>query len=84
MRHSEYDPRFRRRIPWNAGRKLGAKRALKSQQVWVIRVWIDQERRGRDRALYHLAIDSALRGCGVVKISGTRRSRAPSAITASK
>jgi hypothetical protein len=33
MRHSEYDPGAKdRRRPWNAGRKLGGKRALKPQQ----------------------------------------------------
>lgn len=33
MGHSEYDPGFKERRAWNAGRKLGAKRALKPQQV---------------------------------------------------
>jgi hypothetical protein len=37
MGHSEYDPVATERRPWNAGRKLGAKRALKAQQVWAIR-----------------------------------------------
>jgi hypothetical protein len=36
MGHSEYDPVAKERRPWNAGRKLGAKRALKAQQVWAI------------------------------------------------
>lgn len=35
MGHSEFDPGAKRR-PWNAGRKLGAKRALKPQQVWAV------------------------------------------------
>jgi hypothetical protein len=35
MGRSEYDPAFRERRAWNAGRKLGAKRRLKPQQVWV-------------------------------------------------
>lgn len=56
------------RAPWNAGRIIGAKRALKPQQVWAIRFWLDRERRLRDRALFNLAIDSKLRGCDVVKI----------------
>jgi site-specific recombinase XerC len=47
---------------------VGAKRALKPQQVWAIRFWLDRERRLRDRALFDLAIDSKLRGCDVVKI----------------
>jgi hypothetical protein len=68
MGHSEYDPGFKDRKPWNAGRKLGAKRALKPQQVWAIRFWLDQERRVRDRAMFDLAIDSKLRGCDIVKI----------------
>ena len=68
MGHSEYDPASRERRAWNAGRKLGAKRALKPQQVWAIRFWLDRERRLRDRALFDLAIDSKLRGCDVVKV----------------
>jgi hypothetical protein len=35
--HSEFDPASRERRPWNAGRMIGAKRALKPQQVWAIR-----------------------------------------------
>jgi hypothetical protein len=68
MGHSEYDPAFRCRKAWNAGRKLGAKRPLKAQQVWAIRFWLDREGRLRDRALFDLAIDSKLRGCDVVKV----------------
>jgi hypothetical protein len=68
MGHSEYDPATRGRRAWNAGRKLGAKPALKPQQVWAIRFWLDRERRLRDRALFDLAIDSKLRGCDVVKV----------------
>lgn len=47
---------------------LGAKRALKPQQVWAIRFWLDQHRRLRNRALFDLAIDSKLRGCDLVKV----------------
>jgi len=68
MGHSEYDPVAKEQRPWNAGRKLGAKRALKAQQVWAIRFWLDRERRLRDRAMFDLAIDSKLRGCDIVKI----------------
>ena len=68
MGHSEYDPIAKERRPWNSGRKLGAKRALKAQQVWAIRFWLDRERRLRDRAMFDLAIDSKLRGCDIVKI----------------
>jgi hypothetical protein len=68
MGHSGYDPATRGRRAWNAGRKLGAKPALKPQQVWATRFWLDRERRPRDRALFDLAIDSKLRGCDVVKV----------------
>ena len=50
------------------GRWVAAKRALKPQQVWAIRFWLDRERRLRDRAMFDLAIDSKLRGCDVVKV----------------
>ena len=69
MGHSEFDPRVKGRRPWNAGRKLGAKRALKPQQVWAVRFWLDREGRLRDRAMFDLAIDSKLRGCDVVKMT---------------
>ena len=72
MGHSEYDPAAKYRRPWNVGRMVGAKRALKLQQVWAIRFWLDRERRLRDRAMFDLAfdlaIDSKLRGCDVVKV----------------
>ena len=68
MGYSEYDPAAKHRRPWNVGRMVGAKRALKPQQVWAIRFWLDRERRLRDRAMFDLAIDSKLRGCDVVKV----------------
>ena len=68
MGHSEHDPAFKDRRPWNDGRKLGAKRALKPQQVWAIRFWLDREQRVRDRAMFDLAIDSKLRGCDIVEV----------------
>ena len=68
MGHAEYDPSFKERRAWNAGRKLGAKRALKPQQVWAVRFWLDREGRVRDRAMSDLAIDSKLRGRDVVKV----------------
>jgi integrase len=68
MGTSEFDPEAPDRRAWNAGRKVGAKRALKPRQVWAIRFFLDQHCRLRDRALFDLAIDSKLRGCDVVKI----------------
>ncbi len=45
-----------------------ARSALKPQQVWAIRFWLDHQQRLRDRAMFDLAIDSKLRGCDVVKV----------------
>lgn len=68
MGRYEYDPSSKDRTSWNAGRKLGAKRALEPQQVWAIRFWLDREGRVRDRAMFDLAIYIKLRGCDLVKI----------------
>ena len=83
MGNSEFDPAAADRRAWNAGMKVGAKRALKPKQVWAIRFFLDQHHRLRDRALLDLALDSKLRGCDVVKmkigdvvIGGQVRSRA--------
>jgi hypothetical protein len=48
MGHSARDPGADQRPAWNAGQKLGAKRALKPKQVWAIRFWLDQ---GADREI---------------------------------
>ena len=65
---SQYDPAAAGRPAWNAGKQVGAKRALKIKQVWSIRFFLDREGRMRDRALFDLALDSKLRGCDLVKI----------------
>lgn len=72
-----------KRQVWNAGRAVGAKRALKPKQIWEIRIFLNQQRRLRDRALFDLAIDSKLRGCDLVRMkigdvvsSGQIRTRA--------
>ena len=68
MGHSSMELAFHELRPWNEGRLVRAKRALKQQQVWAIRFWLDQHRRLRHRALFDFAIDSKLRGCDVVKV----------------
>jgi integrase len=81
MGYSAFDGRT---MPaWNAGRKVGPKRALKQKEVWAIRFWLEQEGRCRDRALFDLAVDSKLRGCDLVRVrigdlvsGGTVRDRA--------
>lgn len=68
MGHSTFDPATSVKRAWNAGRVVGAKRALKPPQVWAIRFWLDHQGRLRDRALFDFAIDSKLRGSDVVKV----------------
>ena len=68
MGYLSMDPAFHETRPWNEGRLIGAKRALKQQQVWAIRFWLYQLRRLRDRALFDFAIDSKLLGCDVVRV----------------
>ena len=69
---SQYDPAAPGRPVWNAGRQVGAKRALKVRQIWSIRFFLDREGRMRDRALFDLALDSKLRGCDLVKSRSAR------------
>lgn len=42
MGHSVYDLAFAERRRWKPGCKIEAKRALKPQQVWAIRFWLDR------------------------------------------
>jgi integrase len=55
-----------RRAPWNKGRLIGQKRALKPKEVWTIRIRLQLEERKRDLAMFNLAIDSKLRACDLV------------------
>jgi integrase len=57
-----------KRIPWNKGKLTGAKPPLRQKHVWEIRTKLQIEQRARDLALFNLAIDSKLRGCGVVSL----------------
>nr|WP_033923942.1 tyrosine-type recombinase/integrase [Sphingomonas sp. 35-24ZXX] len=68
MEMTESETVATKRQAWNAGRTVGAKRALKPKQVWQIRFYLNQNRRLRDRALFDLAIDSKLRGCDLVRM----------------
>ncbi len=40
---AEHDPGSKNKEAWNAGRKPGAKRALKPKEVWAIRFWLDHK-----------------------------------------
>ena len=69
MGHTQFEPAFALRRPWNDGRLVGAKKPLKPKGVWAIRFFLEHEGRLRDRALFDLAIDSKLRGCDVVAVT---------------
>ena len=56
------------RAPWNKGRLIGQKRPLKPKEVWAIRVRLQLEESRRDLARFNLALDSKLRGCGLVRL----------------
>lgn len=68
MEMPETQPTAPKRQVWNAGRAIGAKRALKPKQIWEIRFYLNQRRRLRDWALFDLAIDSKLCGCDLVQM----------------
>ena len=57
-----------KRVPWNKGKRTGAKPPLRPQHVLSIRTKLQIDRQTRDLALFNLAIDSKLRGCDVVVI----------------
>lgn len=55
-------------LAWNKGRKVGQKRALRPQDVWMIRGRLRAEGHKRDLALFNLAIDSKLSACDLVAL----------------
>ena len=56
------------REPWNKGKLIGARPPLHPKHVWAVRTRLQLSDRGRDLALFNLAIDSKLRGCDVVSL----------------
>ena len=56
------------RIPWNKGKLMGQKAPLTPQEIWAIRIRLENEGRRRDVALFNLAIDSKLRASGLLNI----------------
>ena len=57
-----------RRVPWNKGQLVGQKRPLRPKDVWSIRARLEIDGRGRDLALFNLAIDSKLRASDLVSL----------------
>ena len=53
------------RLPWNKGKLIGQKPPLKLRKIWGIRIRLQLAGNPGDLALFNLAIDSKLRGCGL-------------------
>ena len=60
--------RIQPRQPWNKGKLVGQKPALKPKDIWAIRIHLQNAHRIRDLAMFNLAIDSKLRGCDLVNL----------------
>ena len=56
------------KIPWNKGKIVGQKPALKLKEIWGIRIRLQLENNIRELALFNMAIDSKLRGCDLVSL----------------
>ena len=59
---------FPNKKPWNKGRLMGQKPPLTQQEIWSIRMRLQDEGHIRDLALFNLAIDSKLRASDLLKI----------------
>lgn len=58
----------RPKIPWNKGKIVGQKPALKLTEIWGVRIRLQMEKNVRELALFNTAIDSKLRGCDLVSL----------------
>ena len=56
------------RMPWNKGKIIGQKSPLTPQEIWAIRIRLQNEGQRRDLALFNLAIDSKLRASDLLGI----------------
>jgi integrase len=57
-----------RRVPWNKGKLIGQKSPLSMQEIWSIRIRLQNVGNRRDLMLFNLAIDSKLRGCDLLDL----------------
>jgi integrase len=55
-------------VPWNKGRLIGQKSPLSLQDIWSIRMKLQNEGRLRDLALFNLGLDSKLRACDLLNL----------------
>ncbi len=58
----------RHRVPWNKGKLMGQKLPLSMQEIWSIRLRLQNIGNLRDLALFNLAIDSKLRACDLLSL----------------
>lgn len=56
------------RVPWNKGKLIGQRPALKLKEVWAIRIRLQISKNIQELALFNLAIDSKLRSCDLVRL----------------
>jgi len=56
------------RKPSNKGKLMGQKTPLTPQEIWAIRIKLQNDGRRRDLALFNLAIDSKLRASDLLRI----------------
>lgn len=57
-----------KRVPWNRGKLVGQKAPLTLQQIWSIRMHLEECGSARNLALFNLAIDSKLRASDLVSL----------------
>jgi len=55
-------------VPWNKGKLIGQRPALKLKEVWAIRIRLQISKNIQELALFNLAIDSKLRSCDLVRL----------------
>lgn len=55
-------------VPWNKGKLIGQKSPVTMQEIWSIRMRLQNESRLRDLALFNLALDSKLRACDLLDL----------------
>ena len=55
-------------VPWNKGKLIGQKSPLSMQDIWSIRMKLQNEGRLRDLALFNLGLDSKLRACDLLNL----------------
>ncbi len=55
-------------VPWNKGKLIGQRPALKLKEVWAIRIRLQISKNIQELSLFNFAIDSKLRNCDLVRL----------------